>query len=71
MFSASQVLHEAARITVVADRESDIYEEFARRPANVHLLTRAAQNRLIETATGQTTSLFAFSDVCLNKLVSW
>ena len=39
-----------------------IDEEFARRPANVHLLTRAAQNRLIKTATGQTTSLFAMSD---------
>jgi len=62
MFSAAQVLGEAARITVVADRESDIYEEFARRPANVHLLTRAAQDRRIETATGQSALLFAFSD---------
>jgi hypothetical protein len=62
MFSAARVLAEAARITVVADRESDIYEEFARRPANVHLLTRVAQDRRIQTAADQTASLFAFSD---------
>src|SRR5208337_523076 len=42
---ASDVLAEAACVTVVADRESDIYEQFARRPAGVHLLTRAAQDR--------------------------
>ncbi len=30
---AGEVLAEAARITVVADRESDIHEELARRPA--------------------------------------
>ncbi len=29
----------------VADRESDIYEQFARRPSGVQLLTRAAQDR--------------------------
>jgi hypothetical protein len=62
MFSAARVLREAARITVVADRESDIYEEFARRPAHVHLLTRVAQDRRIEVATGANASLFAFSD---------
>lgn len=42
---ASEVLAEAACVTVVADRESDIYEQFARRPKNVHLLTRAARDR--------------------------
>lgn len=45
--TASAVLANALEVTVVADRESDIYEEFARRPANVHLLTRAAQDRAI------------------------
>ena len=39
----------AARITGVSDRESDIYEHFARRPDNVHLIVRACQNRKIET----------------------
>ena len=38
----------AARVTVVADRESDIYEAFARCPANVELLVRAAQDRALE-----------------------
>jgi hypothetical protein len=33
----------------VSDRESDIYEHFARHPANVHLIVRACQNRQIET----------------------
>jgi hypothetical protein len=44
---AAHALPEAASVTVVADRESDIYEEFACRPAEVHLLTRAAQDRLL------------------------
>jgi Transposase DDE domain len=43
---AGRGLGGAKSITVVADRESDIYEEFALRPAAVHLLTRAAQDRL-------------------------
>jgi hypothetical protein len=47
---ASEVLAEAACITVVADREGDIYEQFARRPENVHLLTRAAQDRSLADA---------------------
>jgi hypothetical protein len=62
MVSAARVLREAARITVVADRESDIYEEFARRPDNVHLLTRVAQDRRIKTAAGGAAALFSFSD---------
>jgi hypothetical protein len=37
----------AARVTVVADREGDIYEEFAYRPAAVDLLIRAAQDRCL------------------------
>lgn len=47
---ASDVLAEAACVTVVADREGDIYEQFARRPSGVHLLTRAAQDRLLADA---------------------
>lgn len=35
----------AACVTVIADREGDIYEEFAFRPAEVELLIRAAQDR--------------------------
>ena len=45
--TAGRVLATALEITVVADRESDIYEEFALRPENIHLLTRAAQDRSV------------------------
>jgi hypothetical protein len=45
---AAQVLTEAASITVVSDRESDIYEHLALRPQGAHLIVRACQNRRIE-----------------------
>jgi len=48
---AGEVLASAAQITMVADQESDIYEQFACRPSNVHLIVRACQNRRIETHT--------------------
>jgi hypothetical protein len=38
----------AAAVTMVADREADIYEIFARKPAGVELLIRAAQDRVLE-----------------------
>lgn len=44
--AGKQCLREAAMVTVVADRESDIYEEWARLPdARTHLLTRACRDR--------------------------
>jgi hypothetical protein len=46
---AAEVLEGAASITGVSDRESDIYDHFALRPANMHLIVRACQNRRIET----------------------
>lgn len=42
---AGEVLAKASRITVVSDRESDLYEDFACRPQNVHVLIRANANR--------------------------
>lgn len=42
---AASVCAGARRITVVADREGDIYEAFALRPEGVELLVRAAQDR--------------------------
>ena len=39
----------ARSITVISDRESDIYEHFAQRPANVELLVRSNWNRNIKT----------------------
>ncbi len=38
----------ALRVTVVADRESDIYEAFALEPAAVDLVIRVAQDRALE-----------------------
>lgn len=37
----------AARMTVVADREADIFELFAHRPPHVHLLVRAMHDRVL------------------------
>lgn len=38
----------AARVTLVADAESDIYELFARRPVGIDVLVRAAQDRKVK-----------------------
>lgn len=44
--TAKKVLEQAKQITIIADRESDIYEEWCRIPdEKTHLLTRACQDR--------------------------
>jgi hypothetical protein len=53
--TAGDVLREAARITLVEDREGDIYDQFARRPDNVQLIVRAARDRSV----GSNQRLFA------------
>ena len=45
--AAARVCAKARRIIMIADRESDIYEAFARRPEKVDLLVRAAQDRAL------------------------
>jgi hypothetical protein len=45
--AAAAVLCEASSVTMVADRESDIYPLFARRPAELGLIVRAAQDRTL------------------------
>src|SRR5277367_81859 len=46
--AAKPVLAQAASVTVVADRESDIYAEWATLPGeNFHLLTRAMHDRAV------------------------
>ncbi|HVB68972.1 MAG TPA: IS4 family transposase [Acetobacteraceae bacterium] len=45
--SAGAVLAAAASVTMVEDREGDIYDQFARRPETVHLLVRAARDRSV------------------------
>jgi len=59
---AGMVLGEAASITMVADRESDVYELFAARPTNVDLIVRAGQNRRVATLPDEPDLLFAFID---------
>jgi Transposase DDE domain len=57
------MLAAANSITVISDRESDIYEHFISRPANTHLIVRACQNRTIETDDEATPALlFGFID---------
>jgi hypothetical protein len=57
--TAKRYLDTAAHVTVVADRESDIYEEWARLPSvGFDLLTRASSDRVV-AGGGR---LFAFTD---------
>ena len=44
---ARELLAQAASAVAVGDRESDIYSCFARRPAGVDLIVRAAQDRAL------------------------
>ena len=44
---AAACLADAASVVVVADREGDIYASFARRPEEVDLIVRAAQDRAL------------------------
>lgn len=61
---AGEVLTQASAITMVSDRESDFYELFASRPANVEVIVRACQNRRIEKPAGEDENklLFGFID---------
>ena len=43
--TAAEVLADAASVTMIADRESDIYDLFAHRPERLDLIVRAAQDR--------------------------
>jgi hypothetical protein len=56
---AASVCAGAGRITVIADREGDIYEAFALRPDHADLLVRAAQDRSLGDDSGK---LFAALD---------
>jgi hypothetical protein len=60
--AASHVLADATAITVVADRESDIYQAYAARPANVHLLSRVHHDRRIAHEAKAPQFLYAFAD---------
>ncbi|MGH6832258.1 MAG: IS4 family transposase [Methyloceanibacter sp.] len=47
--AAAARLSKACSVTMVADRESDIYELFVHRPASLDLIVRAAQDRSLAT----------------------
>lgn len=48
--AGKKCLSEAAQVTIIADRESDIYEEWARLPdERTHLLTRVCRDRTLAT----------------------
>ena len=49
--AAAGVLSKATNVTMVADRESDIYELFVRKPERLDLIVRAAQNRCLSDET--------------------
>ena len=50
---AKEVLAAATMVTVIADRESDLYAEWATVPApNFHILTRVMQDRRLATGAG-------------------
>jgi hypothetical protein len=59
---AGAALSTARSITVISDRESDIYEHFAQRPANIELIVRSNWNRKIELESGVSTQLAVFVD---------
>lgn len=56
---AASVCAGARRITVVSDREGDIYEAFAMRPEGVDLLVRSAQDRSLAERAADESALFA------------
>jgi hypothetical protein len=59
---AGATLSAARSITVISDRESDIYEHFAQRPANVELLVRSNWNRKVKLDSGASMPLAELVD---------
>ncbi len=65
---AASVCAGAGRITVIADREADIYEAFALRSEGVDLLIRAAQDRSLEDGSKLFAALDALPQVAQAEL---
>ena len=52
MQTSATVLNAAAQVTVVADREGDIFEMFVCRPEGAEVLIRASHDRRLSDETG-------------------
>ena len=57
--ASAQLTRSAVQVTVVADREGDIFEMFACRPEGVEVLIRAAQDRVLSEGAGKLFSSLA------------
>jgi hypothetical protein len=66
---AAEVLQRAARVTVVSDQESDIYELFANRPDNAELLVRARHDRQLADG-GLMSQAVPAARVCMSVAVA-
>lgn len=66
---AAARLAKAASVVVVADREGDIYASFARRPATVDLIVRAAQDRALHDATRLFAAAAAWPELARTEVV--
>ena len=66
---AAALLSEAASVVVVADREGDIYAGFARRPAGVDLIVRAAQDRTLHDGKRLFTAPAAWSELARSQVL--
>ena len=53
MERSGELLQAASMVTVVADREADIYEMFACRPGSVEVVIRASHDRVVEGGAGK------------------
>jgi hypothetical protein len=65
---ASLACAAAQGVTVVADRESDIYAAFARRSAGVDLLVRSAQDRSLDDGGRLFATVDALPEACRTEL---
>ena len=64
MLAADRVLAEASMVTVIDDREGDIYEKFVTpRAAHVHLLGRADHDRVMSDGVRLFASMAALPNV--------
>jgi hypothetical protein len=67
----AELATDAASVVLVADRESDIYSCFARRPAQLDLIVRAAQERALVEGASLFASAAAWPELSGGRLRRW